>query len=84
MNLCLACHKLSYMRATVTISLPPALRREMGRAAKGQGVTESEFVRRAVQQQIWADAFDKSRRILLPRARARRIYTDEDVFKAVS
>jgi len=72
------------MRATVTISLPPALRREMGRAAKGQGVTESEFVRRAVQQQIWADAFEKSRRILLPKARAKRIYTDEDVFKAVS
>ena len=56
----------------------------MGRAARGQGVTESEFVRRAVRHQIWADAFDKSRRILLPKARAKRIYTDEDVFKAVS
>ena len=72
------------MRATMTISLPPALRNEVGRLAKGQGVSESEFVRRAVQQQIWVDAFDKSRRILVPKARANGIYTDEEVFKAVS
>jgi len=68
----------------MTISLPPALRRELGRVAKGQGMTESEFVRRAVQQQIWADAFEKSRRLLIPKARAKGIYSDEDVFKAVS
>ena len=78
------CNKLSYMRATMTISLPPALRQELGRAAKGQGMTESEFVRRAVQEQIWADAFEKSRRLLVPKARTMGIYTDEDVFKAVS
>jgi hypothetical protein len=47
-------------------------------------MTESEFVRRAVQQQIWADAFDKSRRVLASRARAQGVYTDEDVFKVVS
>jgi metal-responsive CopG/Arc/MetJ family transcriptional regulator len=58
------------MRATVTVSLPPVLRRELGRVAKGQGMTESESVRRAVQRQIWADAFEKSRRILVPKARA--------------
>ncbi len=68
----------------MTISLPPALRNEVGRLAKGQGVSESEFVRRAVQQQIWVVAFDKSRRILVPKARAKGIYTDEEVFKAVS
>ena len=72
------------MRATLTVSLPPALRKEMGRAAKDQGVSESEFVRRAVQQQLWADAFEKSRRALVPKARAKGIYTDEDVFKIVS
>ncbi len=47
-------------------------------------MTESEFVRRAVQQQIWTDAFDKSRRLIIPKARAKGIYTDENVFKAVS
>ncbi len=72
------------MRATLTISFPPSLRREMGRAAKQHGVSESEFVRRAVQHQLWADAFDQSRRTLVPKARAKGIYTDEDVFKIVS
>ena len=72
------------MRATLTISLPPMLRRDVSRAAKIQRVSESEFVRRAVQKQLWADAFEETRRQLAPKARAKRIYTDEDVFKLVS
>jgi Arc/MetJ-type ribon-helix-helix transcriptional regulator len=72
------------MRATLTISLPPVLRRDVSRAAKAQRVSESEFVRRAVQKQLWADAFEETRRQLVPKARAKRIYTDEDVFKIVS
>ena len=47
-------------------------------------MTESEFVRRALHQQIWDDAFEKSRRVLVAKARAQGIYTDEDVFKVVS
>lgn len=72
------------MRTTLTISLPPALRRDVSRAARIQRVSESEFVRRAVQKQLWADAFEETRRRLVPKARAKRIYTDEDVFKIVS
>lgn len=60
------------------------LRRDVARAAKGQRVSESEFIRRAVQRQLWADAFEETRRRLVPQARAKRIYTDEDVFKIVS
>ena len=33
---------------------------------------------------VWIDAFDETRRKLLPKARAMGIYTDEDVFKIVS
>ena len=72
------------MRTTLTISLPPMLRRDVSRAAKAQRVSESEFIRRAVQRQLWADAFEETRRRLVPKARAKRIYTDEDVFKLVS
>lgn len=78
------CLNLSYMRTTLTISLPPTLRRDVSRAAKGQGVTESEFVRRAVQRQLWTESFEATRRKLVPKARALGIYTDEDVFKLVS
>jgi hypothetical protein len=41
-------------------------------------------VRRAVQQQLWDEAFEASRRALAPIARAKGIYTDEDVFKMIS
>jgi len=75
---------LSPMRANLTFSLSPALRRNVSRSARDQGLTESEFVRRAVQRQLWADAFDQTRRKLVPKARGKRIYTDDDVFKMIS
>lgn len=72
------------MRATLTISLPPTLRRDVSRAAKSRHMSESEFVRQAVQRQFWMEAFEETRRQAVPQARARGIYTDEDVFKLVS
>jgi len=72
------------MRATLTISLPPMLRRDVSRAAKFRRISESEFVRTAVQRQLWTEAFEESRRQAVPQARAAGIYTDEDVFKIVS
>ncbi len=72
------------MRATLTISLPPQTRAQLARAAKRRKLSESEFVRRALQTQLWQDAFEESRRKLAPRARAMGIYTDEDVFKQIS
>jgi hypothetical protein len=80
-----ACVKVSYsMRATLTISLPQPLRLSVARAAKSLGVSESEFVRRALQQQLWEEAFEASRRALAVKARARGVYTDEDVFDLIS
>ncbi len=72
------------MRATLTISLPSETREQVSRAAKRRKLSESEFVRRALQTQLWQDAFEESRRKLAPRARANGMYTDEDIFKRVS
>jgi hypothetical protein len=72
------------MRTTLTISLPPTLRKNVSRAAKAKHITESEFVRNAVQRQLWMEAFEETRRKLVPKARAMGIYTDEDVFKIIS
>jgi len=72
------------MRTTLTISLPPALRKNVSRAAKANHITESEFVRNAVKRQLWMEAFEETRRKLVPKARAMGIYTDEDVFKIIS
>ncbi|MDD2763026.1 MAG: hypothetical protein PHE83_03505 [Opitutaceae bacterium] len=72
------------MRTTLTVSLPRKMRREIGRSARTLQLTESEFVRRALQDRLWEEAFEASRRKLVPRARAQGLYTDEDVFKRVS
>jgi uncharacterized protein YnzC (UPF0291/DUF896 family) len=60
------------------------MRREVARAAKRQKLTTSEYVRDAVRRKLWLDAFDETRRKLIPKAHALGIYTDEDVFKIVS
>jgi Arc/MetJ-type ribon-helix-helix transcriptional regulator len=72
------------MRETLTVSLPREMRREVARAAKKQRLTASEYVRDAVRRKLSLDAFDETRRALVPQARAQGIYTDEDVFKIVS
>jgi predicted transcriptional regulator len=72
------------MRETLTISLPGELRKALAKTAKTQHLTQSEFVRRAIQDKLWVDAVDESTRLLAPRARALGIHTDEDVFKLFS
>lgn len=72
------------MRTTLTVSLPEKMRREIRISARALHLTESEFVRRALQDRLWEEAFEASRRKLVPLARAQGIYTDEDVFNQVS
>ena len=69
------------MRETLTISLPRELRKELAKNAKAQHLTQSEFVRKAIQDKLWVDAVDASIRLLAPKARALRIHSDEDVYK---
>src|SRR5438552_9810329 len=72
------------VRETLTISLPKELRRGLEKMAKAEGVTSSEYVRRAIKADIFRRALRAARRELVPQARAQGIYTDEDVFKIVS
>ncbi len=72
------------MRETLTISLPKELRRGLEKMARAEGVTSSEYVRRAIKADIFRRALRATRRELVPKARAIGIYTDEDVFKIVS
>jgi Ribbon-helix-helix protein, copG family len=72
------------MRETVTISLSAMMRKQLARAAKADGVTQSEFVRRALKTELFRKSFWAARAELLPKARAQNIFTDNDVFKMVS
>ena len=72
------------MRETLTISLPEPMRREVSRAARQEGLTKSEFVRRALKSALFRRALLNARAELVPRARRKGIYTDEDVFRSIS
>ena len=72
------------MRDTLTISLPAKTKRLLERAASESGLTTSEYVRLAIFRKLWQDAAAESRRVSVPRARGRGVYTDEDVFRLIS
>ena len=76
--------KLTDMRETLTVSLPGKSKQLIERAARESGLTTSEYVRLAVFRKLWQDATEESRRIAVPRARARGIFTDEEVFRLIS
>ena len=72
------------MRETLTISLPKGMRRQISKAAKSEGISQSEYVRRALARDQFKSSLAKAREVLVPQARQMGIYTDEDVFKLIS
>jgi predicted transcriptional regulator len=72
------------MREALTVSLPEKTKSLVERLARAEGLTTSEYVRRAIFRQIWQDAAAESQRLALPEARKRGIFTDEDVFRLIS
>jgi predicted transcriptional regulator len=72
------------MRATLTISLPEDLRVALEKSAKLTGRSRSQIVQESLRRQMASERFQALRRKLVPRARAAGLYTDEDVFRAVS
>jgi metal-responsive CopG/Arc/MetJ family transcriptional regulator len=72
------------MRETVTISLPRAVRRELDRVAKDEGVSRSDLLRQSLEDFLFVRRFRQLRQRMVAATQAQRIYTDEDVFNRVS
>lgn len=72
------------MRNTMTISLPPAMMKEIARIAKAEGVSKSDVVRESVNRGLFIKNVNAIRDWAVPKAQAMGIYTDDDVFKIVS
>jgi predicted transcriptional regulator len=72
------------MRETVTISLPPAVRRELDRIAKEDGVSRSDVLRQSLEDSLFVRRFRRLRQRMMAAAQAQGIYTDDDVFSRVS
>ena len=56
----------------------------MEKRAKAENLTVSQYVRRALEAEQLAGALEAARADLVPLARAKGIYTDDDVFSIVS
>ncbi len=69
------------MGATVTVSLPDNLTQELDELASQEGVSRSDIVRRCVEKHLFLRRFDALRAELSAEARAKGIYTEEDVWK---
>lgn len=72
------------MEEILTIRVPKGTRRRLERRAKAENLSLSQYVRRALEAEQLASALEAARRDLVPKARARGIYTDDDVFAIVS
>ncbi len=72
------------MRTTVTISLPKEVKDALDEASAEEGLSRSELIRDSLRDYLFLRRFRRLRARLLPKARARGIHTDEDVFKRLA
>ena len=72
------------MRATLTISLPKDLRRNLEKWPTPKGSPAANMPAVRSRPTSFAAPLRAARRELVPQARARGLYTDEDVFKIIS
>jgi metal-responsive CopG/Arc/MetJ family transcriptional regulator len=72
------------MRESISISLPEDLKAELDQLTEAEGVSRSDLVREALRDYLFVRRFRRLREELMPFAEAQGIYTDEDVFDAIS
>jgi metal-responsive CopG/Arc/MetJ family transcriptional regulator len=72
------------MRESVSISLPEAIKKTLDRFSKREHLDRSSVVQQALRQFLAREEFHNLRRLMVPKAQSKGIYTDEDVFKKVS
>ena len=78
------CHTMSYMADSMSIRVPPGLRRELERLGKRQKRAVSDLAREALRRYVAVERFRALRGRTLPQAEAAGLLTDEDVFRQVS
>ena len=72
------------MRDTITISLREDLKKELDALIKREGLTRSDLVRESLRSFLAIRKFHELRLRLTAKAKAKGIFTDEDVFERVS
>jgi predicted transcriptional regulator len=65
------------MRDTVTVSLPPGIRRELDRIAAREGVSRSDVLRASLEDYFFVRRFRALRQRMMAAAQAQGILADE-------
>jgi len=72
------------MRAILSVSVEPALKRKLERFAKDSKRKKSDLVKEALQRFLAEQEFRRRREESLSFGRKARLLTDEDVYKVIS
>lgn len=72
------------MRETITISINKNIKKKLDQMTKQERMNRSDIIREALRQYFVTQEYQRLRQRMLPGAPARKIYTDEDVFRKVS
>jgi metal-responsive CopG/Arc/MetJ family transcriptional regulator len=72
------------MRNTITISVPEQMKSELDDISKAEGVSRSDVVRESIRDYIFVRRFRGLRSGMVQKAAAQGVFTDEDVFEAMS
>jgi hypothetical protein len=73
-----------HMEEILTIRVPKGTRRRLEQRARAEKLTLSQYIRRALDTEALLGALEAARADLVPVARGKGVYTDEDVFRIVS
>lgn len=71
------------MRQLLSVSLPVALSHALNRVTREAHLTRSEIVKLALRDFLRRYELEELRTLLVPKARAKGIYTDDDVFRTI-
>jgi predicted transcriptional regulator len=72
------------MSETLTVRIPESMRIELIEISKEQKKSVSDLVRESLKKFIAVQRFRKIRKMVMPFAEKRGIFTDEDVFNEIS
>lgn len=72
------------MRSVLSVSLSKQMAEELDAFARATGRNKSDIVKESLSIFLWETRFSDIRKRLARKAKAAKVITDEDVFKAIS
>ena len=79
-----AYYNVIQMEEVLTLRLPKGSRRRLTQLAKRKRQNLSQYVRGAIEAQLWIDALDETAVLAAPKAAVLGLKTDDDVFRRFS